>query len=242
MAGTTASPGRARQASRPGGRAGSAPRATPSRTPAGTGRSADTSGGSSSGARDGGARSGGGARSSGGGSGRDGAPREPRGLTMRTVGLGLVLLVAFIVLAPTLRAYVAQQEQLRDINAQIADSQAQVEELQHEFDRWQDPEYVKSQARERFGYVLPGERVYRVIDPETVTGDGPAPTDDRGAFTASVADPWYVSVWSSVEVAGAAEQAAAGAGVDGADDPATATDDATAADGAASPADGAATP
>lgn len=152
------------------------------------------------------------------------------------MGIVLVLLVAFVVLWPTLRAYVTQQEQLRDLNAQLADTNAQVVALEKELERWSDPDFVRAQARERFSYVAPGETAYRVIDPETVTGEDPmaeltAQANERSPYAPSQTQPWYVSVWGSVEVSAAAAEALAAEGGetaetgDGADDaPAGTTD------------------
>src|SRR5699024_12089338 len=47
-------------------------------------------------------------------------PNEPRQISMRALVLFVVVLMAFIVLAPTLRAYVYQQEPTRSLSAQIA--------------------------------------------------------------------------------------------------------------------------
>jgi hypothetical protein len=38
--------------------------------------------------------------------------------------------------------------------------------MQAERDRWQDPVYIRSQARDRLYYVLPGEVSYLVMDTE----------------------------------------------------------------------------
>lgn len=186
-----------RSSSRPAGRASTAPRAAGG----GSGSKAPARGGSS----------GRGGSSSGNGGGGDDAG-EPRQITLRSAGLVLVVLVAFIVLAPTLRAYVTQQEQLRDINATLADTNARVDSLQEQLDRWADPEYVKSQARDRFGYVLPGETVYKAIDPETITGEDPmadltASGQELPPYATASALPWYATVWDSVEIAGAAQAA-----------------------------------
>ena len=142
----------------------------------------------------------------------DGEPPEPRQLTLRTAIFGMVLLVAFIVLAPTMRAYISQQEQLRDLNTSLAQTQARVDSLEAELKRWQDPEYIKSQARDRFSFVAPGETAYRVIDPETVTGEDPmadltqAAANQNPATLAVSTTPWYLTMWDSVEVAGAAQK------------------------------------
>jgi hypothetical protein len=134
--------------------------------------------------------------------------------------------VAFIVLAPTLRAYVTQQEQLREVNAALAETSARAEALREELARWSDPDFVKSQAADRFGLIAPGERAYRVVDPETVTGEDPmgdlrSREQASSPYASTAALPWYATVWSSVEVAGSAQQAAAEADDPASDEPAS---------------------
>jgi hypothetical protein len=41
-----------------------------------------------------------------------------------------------------------------------------VSQMQAERDRWQDPVYIRSQARDRLYYVLPGEVSYLVMNAE----------------------------------------------------------------------------
>lgn len=116
--------------------------------------------------------------------------------------LFVVVLVAFVLLAPTLRAYVAQQEQLRELNDAIAATQERTAALNDAIERWSDDAYVQAQARDRLGYVMPGETPYVVVDPEYVTGEEPADAEDDGPVTMPRTGPWYVTVWDSVQVAG----------------------------------------
>ena len=37
--------------------------------------------------------------------------------------------------------------------------------MQRQLDLWNDPDYISTQARERLGYVRPGETQYTVVDP-----------------------------------------------------------------------------
>lgn len=129
-------------------------------------------------------------------------PDEPRQVTVRMVMLFVVILVAFVLLAPTLRAYVAQQEQLRDLNDAIAATQERTAALEAARERWSDDAYVHAQARERLGFVMPGETPYVVVDPETVTGEEPVSDEDPGPVTMPRTGPWYLTVWDSVQVAG----------------------------------------
>lgn len=126
--------------------------------------------------------------------------RPPRAITVRALILGLVVLVAFVVLTPTLRAFVTQSEQKRGIDAEYAAVLADVEALEGALARWDDPAFVKAQARERLSFVMPGEVAYRVIDPQSVEPDdadspyvGLVAPEDRGPEV-----PWYLTVWDSV--------------------------------------------
>jgi cell division protein FtsB len=75
--------------------------------------------------------------------------------------LGLVVLGVFV-LVPTVGVYLDQRRQITSMEAAIALSQQQVADLERESERWTDPAYITTQARERLYYVRPGEVVYLV--------------------------------------------------------------------------------
>ncbi len=75
--------------------------------------------------------------------------------------LGLVVLAAFV-LVPTLGTYIDQRQQIAALEHSVTVTQDQVDELERERDRWSDPAYITTQARERLYYVKPGEVVYLV--------------------------------------------------------------------------------
>ncbi|GII99208.1 cell division protein FtsB [Sediminihabitans luteus] len=130
----------------------------------------------------------------------------PEVVTARALVLSVVILLAIVVLLPTVRAYVNQSADLRALEADLAQAKADRDAYQVELDRWDDSSYVIAQARERLSFVMPGETAYRVMDPQDVDevvdpGTGLAITD--GPVPAGGAsDPWYESLWDSVEVAG----------------------------------------
>lgn len=129
----------------------------------------------------------------------------PRQITVRTLILGVVLLMAFVLITPTLRAYVRQQEDMRELNAELSQAQQESEELQAQMRRWDDDEFIKAQARERFGFVMPGEKPYRVIDPDAVVEEELELESDLVTSIPVGSGPWYVDVWESVNIAGELE-------------------------------------
>lgn len=129
-------------------------------------------------------------------------------LTWRTAVIAGVVALAFAVVAPSVRAYMDQQVMLDGLRTEAATAQAEVDELEANVARWDDPAFVVAQARERLAYVFPGETPYRVIDPESVTGpaDG-SPAADR-APDALAGAAWYDRLWGSVLDAGEGDGAA----------------------------------
>ncbi|ROS22992.1 septum formation initiator family protein [Cellulomonas sp. PhB150] len=122
--------------------------------------------------------------------------------SVRALVFALVLVMAFVLVYPTLNSYIRQQAQLADLNAQVEAAKTRNDDLQADVDRWADPAYVVAQARERLSFVLPGETPYRVVDPETVP-DAPVAADGPSSVIDSTSTkPWYTSVWESVAVAG----------------------------------------
>jgi cell division protein FtsB len=79
------------------------------------------------------------------------------------VMLGVIVL-AVLVLAPTVRLYAQQQQQISQLEEQNRAKKNQVKKLQEEIQNWDDPAYIKAQARDRLLYVMPGETSYLIID------------------------------------------------------------------------------
>ncbi|WP_344773862.1 septum formation initiator family protein [Gryllotalpicola kribbensis] len=75
-----------------------------------------------------------------------------------------VLVLGVLVLAPTVRMYTAQQQQISKLQQQNADQRAEVSKLDAQIKNWDDPDYIKAQARDRLLYVMPGETSYLIID------------------------------------------------------------------------------
>jgi cell division protein FtsB len=132
----------------------------------------------------------------------DRAARERRSaLTGRAAILALVLAALIVSYASSLRAWSEQQARLADLRAEASDRGQRVADLEQELDRWRDPAYVEAQARQRFGWVMPGEVGYVVVDE-----NDPAPSGaSSGAAGGSIGRQpvWWRDLWGSVEQAGA---------------------------------------
>ena len=65
-----------------------------------------------------------------------------------------------------MQSYLNQRRQIVEMQESIQQAKDEVQDMQAERDRWQDPVYIRSQARDRLYYVLPGEVSYLVMDAE----------------------------------------------------------------------------
>jgi cell division protein FtsB len=115
----------------------------------------------------------------------------------------LVVVIAVLVVsyASSMRAYLQQRSHIADLRAQIASSERDIKALEREKRRWQDDTYVESQARERFGWVMPGETSYQVIDRDGKPLERGAELTDPSSVARSVPDPWWGKVYGSLEAA-----------------------------------------
>lgn len=116
--------------------------------------------------------------------------------------LALVLVVLGISYAGSLRIYFAQAHDLAVAEQEIRDRKAQVADLQTELDRWDDPAYVKAQARDRLGWVLPGETGYRVVDDNgNPLGGGVVLTSPEQADPDAAGEQWWDRMLGSLATA-----------------------------------------
>jgi cell division protein FtsB len=84
----------------------------------------------------------------------------------------LVLIVAgVVILSPTLRVLAEQQQEIAGLEAALAESEQQVVALEEQRERWKDPAFVETQARERLLFVYPGDITYLVIDDGEIVDD-----------------------------------------------------------------------
>jgi len=119
------------------------------------------------------------------------------GFTVLMLGL---LVLAIIVLAPNLRIFIEQQNQIAELEQAVAQSQEAVDELTEDVARWEDPAYIEAEARERLYFIYPGESSYIVIDDGvTASEESALPITDE-ILTTEV--DWVRALLSSVYTAG----------------------------------------
>ncbi len=131
-------------------------------------------------------------------------PRSGSGpqITTRAILLLTVVLLLVGSYTATFRAWWSARSEISASEAERTQLKAEIADLQDQKERFDDPAYIRQQARERFGWVMPGEVGYRVIGADgEVRGDVPtldAPTDARP-------DAWYDKLWGSVVTSGEPE-------------------------------------
>lgn len=132
------------------------------------------------------------------------APRSGSGpqITTRAVLLLAVVLLLVGSYTATFRAWWSAQSEISASEAERTQLKADIANLEDQKERFDDPAYIRQQARERFGWVMPGEVGYRVIGADgQVRGDVPtldAPVEARP-------DAWYDKLWGSVITSGQPE-------------------------------------
>src|ERR1700723_33878 len=118
------------------------------------------------------------------------------GMTARRAAiLGAVVCVLTLTIAGPVRTYFAQRTEMKQLAASEAALRQQIGDLQQQKVKLADPAYIAAQARERLGFVKPGDIPYQVQLPPSAalpTGPGSEPTP------AASTDPWYTSLWHTI--------------------------------------------
>ena len=124
-------------------------------------------------------------------------PVPAKAFSGRMLALAVVMIAITIMLAPTVKIFIDKRAEIAALEADIAARQAERDNLKLQVSRWQDPNYVKQQARDRINMVMPGETGYWVFG-----SDLPAGTASGQAGTGSAEDPanlpWVDSLWESI--------------------------------------------
>ncbi len=124
-----------------------------------------------------------------------------RNFRLSGFALSMLLLVvaALVVLAPSLKTFVEQRQQIAALEESVELAQADVDDLEAEIDRWSDPAYVEAQARDRLYYVYPGDITFLVIGDDALPAEGGLPISDEIQTTQV---DWVRALLSTVYEAG----------------------------------------
>jgi cell division protein FtsB len=118
-------------------------------------------------------------------------------LTARAAILVVAVASVMLAVALPLKIWLGQRSDIAKLGTQINRAQSRVHQLSAEDQRWNDPGYVESQARQRLHYVLPGEKTYIVLGKGHGPGSGGAKQK-----TTTLTGPWYSQFWQSDQAAG----------------------------------------
>jgi cell division protein FtsB len=114
----------------------------------------------------------------------------------RAAILAAVICVLTLTIAGPVRTYFAQRTEMKQLAAAEAQLRSQIADLEQQKDKLGDPVYIAAQARERLGFVMPGEIPYQVQLNEPV--GGPAALPGTSAATPPSGQPWYTSLWHTI--------------------------------------------
>jgi cell division protein FtsB len=117
----------------------------------------------------------------------------------RVLALSAIFFILALTIAPPVKHYFTQRAQISALKAELAADNTALQKARQELLLWQDPEYIKSQARERLHFVLPGERQYIVTD-----GENNPQQNGTTKIASSLADgqPWYARLIASISETG----------------------------------------
>jgi len=117
----------------------------------------------------------------------------------RVLALSAIFFVLALTMAPPVKHYFTQRAQISALKAQLSADNSALQKAREELLLWQNPDYVKSQARERLHFVLPGERQYIVVE-----GKNDSAQNGTTKIASSLADgqPWYARLIASISETG----------------------------------------
>ncbi|MGE2731377.1 FtsB family cell division protein [Mycolicibacterium vaccae] len=113
----------------------------------------------------------------------------------RAAILAAVVCVLTLTIAGPVRTYFSQRTEMKQLQASEAQLREQIAELEEQKAKLADPVFIAAQARERLGFVMPGEIPYQVQLPPGATN--PAPEEDELTEMRS-GDPWYTALWNTI--------------------------------------------
>lgn len=129
--------------------------------------------------------------------GRDSDPVPAKAFSGRMLALAVVMIAITIMLAPTVKIFLEKRAEISALEAEISSQKAEQNDLNKQISRWQDPNYVKQQARDRINMVMPGETGYWVFGGEDAAGT-PGGRTGSGSTANPENLPWVDALWESI--------------------------------------------
>lgn len=136
------------------------------------------------------------------------SPVPARSFSGRLLVLGLAMGVVTLLLAPNVHTFLEQRAEISALHEDIAAKEVQQDAYKSELARWDDPAYIKQQARDRVSMLMPGETGYWVYGANGVEATNDSvdaakaaaaqATSAKNATSLSV-EPWVDSLWDAVQ-------------------------------------------
>ena len=114
----------------------------------------------------------------------------------RAAILAVVVCVLTLTIAGPVRTYFAQRTEMKQLIDAEAQLRSQIADLQQQKVKLGDPVYIAAQARERLGFVMPGDIPYQVQLPPSAEVPDAAPGLDPAKPPSG--QPWYTTLWHTV--------------------------------------------
>lgn len=106
--------------------------------------------------------------------------------------MGALIVFLAVLITPTLHNYLQRKSRIDQLQGQVAAQRKDVAAKKAALKKWDDPDYVREQARKRLGFVKPGEARTVIVDKDGT----PHETKTTGNGV-SVKLPWYGKIWQS---------------------------------------------
>jgi cell division protein FtsB len=103
-------------------------------------------------------------------------------LNLSSLALLAMIVLGVVTLAPRVQTWFTQRQAIFAAQQSLEEAKKEVAQMQVERKRWEDPAYIRAQARDRLYYVMPGEVSYLVMD-----ADGVNTSDTSGTVGAKMA-------------------------------------------------------
>jgi cell division protein FtsB len=113
----------------------------------------------------------------------------------RAAILAAVVCVLTLTIAGPVRTYFAQRTEMNQLKTVEAQLRSQIADLEQQKIKLADPVFIAAQARERLGFVMPGDIPYQVQLPP---GAAVPPVAGPDAPEVVSTDPWYTSLWHTI--------------------------------------------